>query len=114
MKRLSRVSSGSPKLVPEKDVPQQTPKTLIEGRSVDEGRPLRVVVIGAGISGILSCIRFVQRIPNIDLCIYDKNADIGGTWVEVSFSLWALGNYISRTFHDPRRYLQSLTDGCCL
>lgn len=87
MKRLSRVFSGSPKPVPEKEAPQQTAKTIIEGRSVDEGRPLRVVVIGAGISGILACIRFVQRIPNIDLCIYDKNADIGGTWVEVSLFL---------------------------
>ncbi|KAJ5439050.1 uncharacterized protein N7458_010048 [Penicillium daleae] len=85
MKRLSRVFSGSPKPVAsekEAQAPQQAVKTVIEQRSVDEGRPLRVVVIGAGISGILACIRFVQRIPNLDLCIYDKNADIGGTWVE--------------------------------
>ncbi|KAJ5729799.1 uncharacterized protein N7483_004307 [Penicillium malachiteum] len=51
-------------------------------RSVDDHRPLRVVVIGAGISGILACIRLAQRIPNLDLCIYEKNADIGGTWHE--------------------------------
>ncbi|KAF7715379.1 Flavin-containing monooxygenase [Penicillium ucsense] len=54
----------------------------IEPRAVDESRPLRVVVIGAGISGILACIRLNQRVPNLDLCIYDKNADIGGTWFE--------------------------------
>lgn len=85
MKRLSRVFSGSPKpVVQAKEAPQPAAKSIIEQRSVDEGRPLRVVVIGAGISGIISCIRFNQRIPNVDLCIYDKNADIGGTWVEVS------------------------------
>lgn len=87
MKRLSRVFSGSPKPVVTEEFPQPAAKTVIEQRSVDEGRPLRVIVIGAGISGIIACIRFVQRIPNVDLCIYDKNADIGGTWFEVSFLL---------------------------
>ena len=105
MKRLSRVFSGSPKpIAPEKEVraPQQAAKTVIEQRSVDEGRPLRVVVIGAGISGILACIRFVQRIPNLDLCIYDKNADIGGTWFEVSiaFSQQGLGYCLLNSMTD--------------
>ncbi|KAJ5372949.1 hypothetical protein N7517_004955 [Penicillium concentricum] len=54
----------------------------VEDRSVDETRRLRVVIIGAGISGILACIRFRQRIPNLDICVYEKNADIGGTWFE--------------------------------
>ncbi|PYH91890.1 flavin-binding monooxygenase [Aspergillus ellipticus CBS 707.79] len=55
---------------------------IVEERAVDEARPLRVVVIGSGISGIISSIRFRQRIPNLDLCVYEKNADIGGTWLE--------------------------------
>ncbi|KAJ5166262.1 uncharacterized protein N7482_005043 [Penicillium canariense] len=84
MKRLSRAFSGTPKPIPSKqdEVPAQRTKKIVEERSVDQGRPLRVIVIGAGISGIIACIRFVQRIPNLDLCIYDKNADIGGTWFE--------------------------------
>ena len=57
-------------------------KGVIERRSVDEPRPLRVVVIGAGISGILACVRFLQRIPNVEICVYDKNSDLGGTWFE--------------------------------
>ncbi|GES63084.1 flavin-binding monooxygenase [Aspergillus terreus] len=57
-------------------------KCAVEDRSVDECRPLRVVVIGSGISGILASIRFRQRIPNLDLQVYEKNADIGGTWLE--------------------------------
>ncbi|KAK9489835.1 hypothetical protein V1508DRAFT_400450 [Lipomyces doorenjongii] len=37
-----------------------------------------VIVIGAGISGIIAGIRFPQRIPNLDLAIYDKNPDVEG------------------------------------
>ncbi|KAJ5560246.1 hypothetical protein N7513_002645 [Penicillium frequentans] len=74
----SRVVNG-PTVV---TVPTDTPASIVEDRSVDESRPLRVIVIGAGITGILSCIRFIQKVPNLDLCIYDKNPDIGGTWLE--------------------------------
>ena len=60
---------------------------------------MKVVVIGAGYSGIAAGIRYVhtsdvagllnaerrsvrfpQRVKNIDLTIYEKNAGIGGTW----------------------------------
>lgn len=54
----------------------------IEPRSVDEPRTVKVIVVGAGISGIIAGIRFPQRIPNLELVIYDKNEDIGGTWFE--------------------------------
>jgi cation diffusion facilitator CzcD-associated flavoprotein CzcO len=54
----------------------------VEPRSVDELRRIKVIVIGAGISGIIAGIRFPQRIPNLELIIYDKNEDIGGTWFE--------------------------------
>ncbi|KIW84309.1 hypothetical protein Z517_03559 [Fonsecaea pedrosoi CBS 271.37] len=49
---------------------------------IDAGRPLKVVCIGAGYSGILTAIRFPQRVPDLELVIYEKNADIGGTWYE--------------------------------
>ncbi|KZT07862.1 FAD/NAD-binding domain-containing protein [Laetiporus sulphureus 93-53] len=48
--------------------------------AIDEYRPIKVVVIGAGYSGIIAGIRFPQRIPNVELTIYEKNAGIGGTW----------------------------------
>ncbi|KDQ51118.1 hypothetical protein JAAARDRAFT_140775 [Jaapia argillacea MUCL 33604] len=41
---------------------------------------MKVVVIGAGFSGIAAGIRFPQRVPNLELTIYDKNAGVGGTW----------------------------------
>jgi hypothetical protein len=47
---------------------------------IDVTRPLKVVVIGAGFSGIAAGIRFLQHIPNVQLTIYDKNDGIGGVW----------------------------------
>lgn len=55
---------------------------LISERAVDEPRPLRVIYIGAGISGICAAIQFPKFVPNLDLVIYEKNPDIGGTWYE--------------------------------
>ncbi|CAI7653527.1 unnamed protein product [Penicillium glandicola] len=49
---------------------------------VDYARPIKVICIGAGMSGILCGIRFQQRIPNLQLTIYDKNDEVGGVWYE--------------------------------
>ncbi|TCD65588.1 hypothetical protein EIP91_002473 [Steccherinum ochraceum] len=48
--------------------------------SIDESKPIKVAVIGAGFSGILAGIRFRQHIPNVSVTVYDKNAGVGGTW----------------------------------
>jgi hypothetical protein len=49
---------------------------------VENFRPMRVVIIGAGFSGIYHGIRIPERLRNIDLTIYEKNSGIGGTWYE--------------------------------
>lgn len=49
---------------------------------VENFRPLRVICIGAGYSGIYVAIRIPQKLRNVDLTVYDKNADVGGTWFE--------------------------------
>jgi cation diffusion facilitator CzcD-associated flavoprotein CzcO len=49
---------------------------------IDYARPLKVICIGAGMSGILCGIRFPQKIPNLDLTIYEKNDEVGGVWYE--------------------------------
>ena len=49
---------------------------------VENFRPLRVICIGAGYSGIYMAIRIPEWLRNVDLTVYDKNADIGGTWYE--------------------------------
>ena len=42
-----------------------------------------VVVIGAGLSGILAAHRLQQA--GIDFVVFDKNDDVGGTWLENSY-----------------------------
>lgn len=49
---------------------------------VDDVRPLRVAVVGAGLSGITAGILLPQKTPGIDLTIYEKNNNVSGTWLE--------------------------------
>lgn len=46
-------------------------------------RPLKIICIGAGFSG-LAFAREVETgaLKNVDLTVYEKNSDIGGTWWE--------------------------------
>lgn len=61
---------------------QETSHTDIRDSPVENFRPMRVIVIGAGFSGIYCGVRIPERLRNVDLCIYDKNAGVGGTWFE--------------------------------
>lgn len=47
-------------------------------------RPIRVICLGAGYSGILMGIVWNQRMQNrnADFVIYERNNDLGGTWLE--------------------------------
>jgi ribulose 1,5-bisphosphate synthetase/thiazole synthase len=49
---------------------------------IENQRPLKVIVIGAGYSGIYCGIRIPERLRNVELVIYEKNAGVGGTWYE--------------------------------
>jgi cation diffusion facilitator CzcD-associated flavoprotein CzcO len=49
---------------------------------IENFRPLRVIVIGAGYSGIYCGIRIPERLRNVELVIYEKNEGVGGTWYE--------------------------------
>ena len=46
-------------------------------------RPLKIICIGAGFSG-LAFAREVEtnQLQNIDLTVYEKNSEVGGTWWE--------------------------------
>ncbi|OTB03435.1 hypothetical protein M426DRAFT_23798 [Hypoxylon sp. CI-4A] len=54
----------------------------LEERTIDDARPLRVAVVGAGIGGINAGILLPVKVPGIQLTIFDKNSDVGGTWLE--------------------------------
>lgn len=55
------------------------PKTFM-----GEPRPVRIVVIGAGVSGIAAVKMFKDRFKDkqTELVLYERNADVGGTWLE--------------------------------
>lgn len=47
-------------------------------------RPIRIVIAGAGLSGIAAVKIFKDKFLGqpVELTIYEKNADVGGTWLE--------------------------------
>ncbi|KAJ1329041.1 hydroxyversicolorone monooxygenase [Microdochium nivale] len=55
----------------------------ISSEPLETRRPIRVVCIGAGYSGLLMSIIISQRLNhhNVDYQVYEKNGDLGGTWL---------------------------------
>ncbi|GAA5991263.1 hypothetical protein JCM11641_000404, partial [Rhodosporidiobolus odoratus] len=49
------------------------------------GKKLKVAMIGAGFAGIIAAIRIDQRLPNVELDVFEKNYTVGGTWYENSY-----------------------------
>ncbi|TVY85171.1 putative sterigmatocystin biosynthesis monooxygenase [Lachnellula suecica] len=45
-------------------------------------RKMRLLCIGAGIAGIAAAYKYQEKLENIDFVIYEKNAGVGGTWLE--------------------------------
>lgn len=41
--------------------------------------------MGAGFSGLYLALRLQQRCENVELVIYEKNEDVGGTWLENTY-----------------------------
>lgn len=74
-------------------VEEPKPSGLISERAADAPRPLRVIYIGAGISGIIAAIKFRDAVPDLDLTIYEKNPKLGGTWYENRYPGCACGKY---------------------
>lgn len=54
----------------------------IHKHPVENFRPVKVIIIGAGYSGIYCGIRMPERLRNLELVIYEKNAGVGGAWYE--------------------------------
>lgn len=45
-------------------------------------RKMRVVLMGAGASTVNFLKKAEEEMDNLDICVYEKNADVGGTWYE--------------------------------
>lgn len=44
-------------------------------------KPLKIICVGNGISGLYLAFRLCQRMESFELAIYEKNTDVGGTYV---------------------------------
>ncbi|KAL3482110.1 hypothetical protein BJX99DRAFT_268504 [Aspergillus californicus] len=64
---------------------ENKPSFQIEEHPIDDVRPIKVGVIGAGLAGITAGVLLPVKLPGLDLRIYDKNADVGGTWFENTY-----------------------------
>jgi hypothetical protein len=83
-----------PAAVEEVSVPLSNPKSKasletttpyeIKEEPIHTPRPIRVVCLGAGYSGILMGIIWSQRMQNrnAEFVMYERNNDLGGTWLE--------------------------------
>ncbi len=88
---IMRFASGSD--IGERYVPLLNEELAIDGdelraphwtkAAVAPDRPFRVVVIGAGMSGIAAAHRLDQA--GVDFEVFDKNDNVGGTWLENSY-----------------------------
>lgn len=45
-------------------------------------RPTKVICIGAGLAGIAAAYKYMHDVENAEFVIYEKNQDVGGTWLE--------------------------------
>lgn len=55
----------------------------METNPIGYHRPIRVVCIGAGYSGLMMAIIAEQKMKghNVDFQVYESNDDLGGTWL---------------------------------
>lgn len=53
-----------------------TPEFKLEEHPIDTLRPVKVGIIGAGLTGITAGALLPEKLPGLDLRIYDKNADV--------------------------------------
>lgn len=79
MPAASNVPTGTPAI---ENNDTAAPPFKINDTPIENLRPLKVIVIGAGYSGIYCGIRIPEKLRNVELVIYEKNAGVGGTWWE--------------------------------
>lgn len=56
---------------------------IIPDKPIGSRRHLRVVCVGAGYSGLMTAIMIHEKMAdaNVDLTLYERHADLGGTWL---------------------------------
>lgn len=54
----------------------------VEENVLGHSRPIRVICIGAGATGLDLAYKMERHLKNFNLQIYEKNPELGGTWFE--------------------------------
>lgn len=74
-------TNGAVEVVPTSALLPRNTSDIVAGNYVNEPKPVRVIFIGAGISGIAFAYK-ARQLENVSYTIYEKNHDVGGTWLE--------------------------------
>ena len=64
------------------DIHQSSNAYVIPEKRLGDARQIRIITIGAGASGLNLARQLELHMQNIEHIIYEKNADVGGTWLE--------------------------------
>lgn len=66
---------------PTKNIPSAY---VVNEEPIHTPRPLRIVCMGAGYSGLMMGIIFAEELAtkNTNFVMYERNNDLGGTWLE--------------------------------
>ncbi|RVX67223.1 hypothetical protein B0A52_08657 [Exophiala mesophila] len=67
-------------------------------------RPIRMLIVGAGAAGLQIAYKALRQLQDVGFTIYEKNADVGGTWLENRNPNWK-SYYASAG--EIRQYLKS-------
>lgn len=57
----------------------------VPAKRLGEARHLRIITVGAGASGINLARHLELHMQNFENVIYEKNVDVGGTWLENTY-----------------------------
>ena len=60
----------------------RTGETFDYGDPIHTERHIRIIVVGAGPSGLLLAYKLQRSFRNLSLTLYDKNPEVSGTWFE--------------------------------
>ena len=63
----------------ERDSDYEIPDIILGAPTV---RKIKILSVGAGVSGIMNAYLIEKELENVEHVIYEKNPDIGGTWLE--------------------------------
>ncbi|KZT25644.1 putative flavin-binding monooxygenase [Neolentinus lepideus HHB14362 ss-1] len=55
--------------------------TILE-EPIDYARPMRVIIMGTGFSGLAAAYHLSKSTENVEFVLYEKNDQVGGTWYE--------------------------------